>query len=318
MSVTAMEVSPAEPIGSLQSGPTFNEKRSLANDVHAVNKDDFLLQGFQPDELRQIVREAILIAGGAVAILLQIAHPGVGAGVREHSNFSHRPTNRLRTTMTYIYCMAFGTPEEKKQVIEFVNGAHAPVNGVMKEGKGTGKPYNAVDPELQLWVASTLYACGITIYEKVFGKLCLERADQIYREYSVLAVALQVPPEMWPQDRPAFWKYWDDNINTLDITPAAKEVARDLLWSKKLPFYLSAQLPAVRLLTAEWLPPRMRKEYGLKTSRRRRVLYNVYMSTLKGIYPHMPLFIRTYPLRYYMKDMRKRMKNVDTVIGKEV
>lgn len=105
----------------------------------------------EPEHIRLIVREAILLAGGAVAILLQVAEPGVGKGVDNHSNFDYRPMDRLRTTMTYVYCMAFGSREEKKTVTEMVHHAHASVRG---DG------YSADDPELQLWVAATLYAVG--------------------------------------------------------------------------------------------------------------------------------------------------------------
>jgi uncharacterized protein (DUF2236 family) len=64
-----------------------------------------------------------------VAILLQMAHPGVSKGVDLNSNFAYRPGDRLRTTMTYMYCMAFGTPKEKATIIEMVHKAHVPVQG---------------------------------------------------------------------------------------------------------------------------------------------------------------------------------------------
>lgn len=40
--------------------------------------------------------------------------PGVAKGVDEHSNFARRPLKRLATTMTFDYCMTFGTREEKR------------------------------------------------------------------------------------------------------------------------------------------------------------------------------------------------------------
>jgi uncharacterized protein (DUF2236 family) len=50
--------------------------------------------------LRDIAGEAILLAGGGRAILMQIAHPAVGRGVAEHSDFASRPLDRLHATMT--------------------------------------------------------------------------------------------------------------------------------------------------------------------------------------------------------------------------
>jgi uncharacterized protein (DUF2236 family) len=263
-----------------------------------------LSPSYDPKSIQKIVREGILLSTGGVAILLQIANPGVGQGVNENSNFAYRPADRLRTTMTYVYCMAFGTPAEKRKIIEMVHRAHLPVKG---------EAYMADDVSLQLWVAATLYAAGVDIYEKILGKLDSATAEKVYEEYSVLATSLRVPREMWPENRKAFWEYWDEKIATLQINSHAKNVANDLLYNKAGPFWITWNLPFIRMLTAEWLPPRMREEYNLKTSKRRRGLYRVSMAVTRSIYPHLPLYIREYPMRYYLKDMRKRMQKMGEV-----
>ncbi|KFY47495.1 hypothetical protein V495_01933 [Pseudogymnoascus sp. VKM F-4514 (FW-929)] len=280
--------------------PENNEKQSLASGK-APNRPDPLSPSFQPKEMQKVVQEAILLAGGAVAILLQVANPGVGQGVNEHSNFAYRPVDRLRTTMTYVYCMAFGTVDEKKTIIDMVHRAHAPVQGAT---------YSADDVHLQLWVAATLYAVGLDITEKIFGKFDDAKANEIYQEYAVLATTLRVPPEMWPVDRQAFWEYWDRMIASFEISAHAVNVGKDLLWNKELPLWAKINMPALRLMTAEWLPPKMRDAYGLKTSKSRQRAYRVLLGVTKSVYPQLPMFIRTYPMKYYMKDMRRRMRNM--------
>ncbi|CAL5872808.1 uncharacterized protein PFLUO_LOCUS7077 [Penicillium psychrofluorescens] len=255
----------------------------------------------QPEQIRRIVREAILLAGGATAILLQVAEPGVAKGVDEYSNFAYRPMDRLRTTMTYVYCMAFGTRDEKKAVIEMVHRAHAPVNG---------PGYSADDPELQLWVAATLYAVGIDLYQRMFGDIDDAAAEAIYREYAILAISLRVKPGMWPPSRKAFWEYWDNKIATTEITDHAQNVAKSLLFNKLAPLHIRAVLPLVRLTTTEMLPPRIREAYGLKSTKTRRGAYRFAMGFTKVTYPCLPKVIRTYPMRYYLKDMRKRLRDM--------
>ena len=98
--------------------------------------------------------------------------------------------------MTYVYCVTFGNRDERKAIIQMVHNAHASV-------KGDG--YTADDPKLQLWVAATLYAVGIELYQEMFGMLDDGTAEVIYQEYSILALSLRVTPEMWPTDRKAFW-----------------------------------------------------------------------------------------------------------------
>src|ERR1044072_1062701 len=54
--------------------------------------------------------DARLIATGAYAILLQVGHPAVGAGVSEHSEFRADPWGRLLRTLDYTYTMSYGGP----------------------------------------------------------------------------------------------------------------------------------------------------------------------------------------------------------------
>jgi len=202
-----------------------------------------------PQHIQKVVSEAIILGGGAAAILLQVAHPGVAKGVNYHSSFATRPVDRLRTTMTYVYSMLFGTASEKKKIIELVHRAHASVQG---------PDYTADDPDAQLWVAATLYGVGIDIYEQIFGPMDAERAEEVYREYVVLGASLRVPPEMWPKNREAFWIYWDEQVASFEICDEAKNVAHDLLYNPKLPFYFKALMPTLRMVTTEQLPPKLR------------------------------------------------------------
>lgn len=253
----------------------------------------------QPKEAQRIIREGILIAGGAVAILLQVANPGIAQGVNAHSDFAYRPIDRLRTTMTYVYTITFGTPSEKATMIRTVHRAHSTIKG---------PNYSADDPELQLWVAATLYVTATDIYSKIFGNFDKGTADKIYQEYSIPGTALRVPQCMWPADREAFWTYWNEKLRSFEITDQAKDVAKDLLYAKELPIWIKVNMPVLRILTTEWLPPRLRVAYGLKTSKSSRAIYTLLMGLARAIYPHLPNAVRQYPLRFYMKDMRKRMR----------
>ncbi|KAF3018871.1 hypothetical protein E8E14_008415 [Neopestalotiopsis sp. 37M] len=280
----------------------------------AFSKDEFLSPDFTAEHISLIVREGIILGAGAEAILLQVANPGVGAGVNEHSNFAYRVQDRLRTTMTFVYCMSFGTPQEKKTIVDMITAVHQNVKGTLNEGRDKGKTYSALDPGLQLWVAATLYATGLSVYERVFGKIKSEDLhEKIYREYSILACALQVPPEMWPRTRRDFWAYWDHEVATIEVTQHAKDVAQDLLYLRKAPWHLRMFTPAVRLVTAEWLPERIRAEYGVK---RHPTRYKMLEFLVRATYPALPLRVRSYPVKLYMNDMRSRLANKRGVIGK--
>lgn len=102
----------------------------------------------KPVEMKRTRSEFTSLEGGVAAALLQIAHPGVGNGITRHSGFQYRRVERARQTMTYIYSMTFGTPEERCCITDDTHRAHARVKGA---------DYDANDVDYQLWVAATIY-----------------------------------------------------------------------------------------------------------------------------------------------------------------
>jgi uncharacterized protein (DUF2236 family) len=248
-------------------------------------------------EMRMVAREGVLLAGGARAILLQVAHPAVARGVAEHSDFAARPLDRLRATLSYIYGVTYGTPEEAAAVAAMVTEAHRPV---------AGAGYRASDPELQLWVAATLYDTAVVIYEEVFGPLDPVVGERVYQQYAVLGTALQVPEARWPADRAAFRAYWDHMVATVEVSDEARRVARDLLHPVRAPLLLQAAMPLNRFLTAAWLPDRIRQGYGLPWSGADQRRYDVLRRLGAPAYRLVPVPLRELPKTWYLHDLRSR------------
>src|SRR6266851_3791570 len=65
--------------------------------------------------LYRVNAETALLLGGARALLMQLALPGVAAGVDEHSDFRSRPLRRLWRTLTLTYRLAFGAEAEVRE-----------------------------------------------------------------------------------------------------------------------------------------------------------------------------------------------------------
>lgn len=239
--------------------------------------------------------EAVLIAGGGRAILLQIANPGVGRGVAEHSDFASRPLDRLHATLTYVYAVAFGTPEELAFVRRRVNRAHAPVHN----SPGSA-PYTAFDPQLQLWVAATLYDSAMTVHRQVFGPPDDVLADRLYAAYADLGTALQVPPGLWPADRQAFEHYWSAQLAQLATDAATRQVADQLLRPRTGPLPLRAAIPLARLLTLGFLPPAVRDLFGFGWSGRQQWMFRAVLGVTRVVYPRLPRSLRQWPKNHYL------------------
>jgi uncharacterized protein (DUF2236 family) len=246
--------------------------------------------------LSDMAGEAVLLVGGARAILLQIANPAVGAGVVRHSDFAADPLLRLRNTLTYVYIVVFGTADEATRVTTMVNAAHSTV-------RGSG--YDAVDPELQLWVAATLYDTAVTVHQSVFGTMADADADAIYQDYSAVGTALQMRPEQWPVDRTAFSAYWDWSLASLAVTDDTRRVAHELLHSRAIPWWLRAGMPLARLVTAGLLTPELREAYQFPWNPRRARRFDRAIGVFSAVYPLLPRRLRHWPMRYYLAEFRR-------------
>ena len=237
--------------------------------------------------------DGVLIAGGARAILLQVSDPAVAAGVARHSDFAHRPVERLRNTLTFAYAVVLGTPDDAARVAAFVNRAHVPVD-------------RAEDASLQLWVAATLYDTATRVHDRVFGPAPDALADELYVAYAALGTSLQMPASLWPVDRAAFAEYWDSRITSLEVTDDARQIARDLFAPVTAPAWLRAGLPVARLLTLDLLPASIREAYGFGWTSRDALRAGRVWALIRFMVAVTPHRLRSWPYRHYLRRLRSR------------
>jgi len=250
--------------------------------------------------MADISREAILLAAGGRAILLQIAVPGIGHGVARHSDFDTDPLRRLHGTLTFVYALATGTDSDVAAVRRFVNRAHGPV----RSAPGADPAYSATDPALQLWVAATLYESAIAMYERVYPALSDADADAIYAEYAILGTALQMPAELWPADRSAFRGYWHARVDSLSVDEPVRRVQRELFSPRAVPVWIRALMPLVRFVTVGLLPASVRALYGFQWTSRQERRFARLLRLTAAIYPRLPRALRHAPQRHYLRRLR--------------
>lgn len=247
-----------------------------------------------------LLREPALLLGSGSAVMLQLAEWGVGKGVAEHSDTLERPLDRLRTTLTYVYVMGLGTDEERARIAAMVNRAHGPVRG---DG------YSAFDPELQLWVASTLVEAAKQMYEKVFGPLDPDTVERLYREGWVYGTALQVREDMWPPTRADFERYWARKEAGFRSDPQIRAYARALISTREAAWSVKPLMPVVSLLTRGNLSPRARSVLGLPWSRRDQRRYDALWRVVRVAYPWLPRRLRRLPADLAMAEVRWRLRS---------
>jgi uncharacterized protein (DUF2236 family) len=188
-----------------------------------------------------------LLSTGAFAILLQVAHPTVGAGVSEHSDFRADPWGRLLRTLDYTYSMTYGGAELAGETGRRIREMHKQIKGVRD-----GERYHALEPEAYAWVHATL-AHSIVRGHQLLGRPMSEaRIECFYEEWRrsgrLIGLRERDLPEGWPE----FCSYFERmTAERLERTQAVGEVLEALenpapppLGSLPRSAWLLARIPA--------------------------------------------------------------------------
>jgi uncharacterized protein (DUF2236 family) len=291
--------SPAEASRAGTAGDADWRSSGLRPDTDAGTGSPGKVPGFfgEGSVYRRVSGEGVLLAGGAAALLLQLAHPDVARGVAEHSDFATHRLARLRGTLEFVYAVAFGTRAEAEQLSAAVRRVHHAV---------TGPGYHAEDPELQVWVNATLFATALRVYSAVFGPLSDGDLEEFWAGSKMLAGMLGCPAEAGPQTAAEFSAYWDRMVTSLEVTDTAREVAHTIL-HPPWPGYTAPVQGAVRFVTAGLLPAPIREQYGMAWDARHERLLAASALVTRAFYPHLPRAIRHAPKTYCLRGLRARM-----------
>ena len=237
---------------------------------------------------RRINRENVLLLGGGRALLMQLAHPKVSAGVDEHSDFRMRPVYRLRRTVRLTMAIVFGDRDTAMAAARTVNQVHARVRG---------RDYRALDPDLLLWVHATLVDSALLTYETFVERLSPPERDRFYQEMKLVGELLGIPRARFPESITDFERYIDRQITDgpVRVTPVARDLAKLVVRPRifKLPRGMFVPL---EIVTAGLLPASLREQYGLSWGPGRRRLFALARKTLPRVVALTPPIVRVWPL----------------------
>jgi len=249
--------------------------------------------------LADINREAYIYFGAGVTVAWQMARPGVGRGVARHSLTLQDPLGRLRATMAYVYAVTLGTDEDRAAIARHVNRAHKPVRG---DG------YNAFDPDLQLWVAATLYRGAMDVHALFSGPVPAADREAIYRQAWGFGNTLQVRDAQWPADAEAFDRWWAQQETRLQVDDEVRAYMQAVLQGGQAPWYLRPALPLQAFATRGLMTPRLRALFALPWSARDQRNWDRFVRWAPRIYWAMPRRLRHWPAKYFLSQLRKRYR----------
>lgn len=257
-----------------------------------------------PDSVNWRVNgEISLLLGWGRAILLQIAHPKVAAGVADHSQFRASSAGariiRFQHTVSTMLELNFGTVDEAWLAARRIDGIHGRVVGTLADDVGNhagGTAYFARDPELLRWVYATLVDSFIRTYELFVGPLTSVEKDQYCRESVVIGPMLGIPDGFLPSCHADLLAYMRDLIGSgqICVGPTARDLASHILAPPipivGVPLMALAKLPIVGLL-----PEPIRSGYGLPWDPRREMTLVVAASVVRSLQKRLPPTIHRWP-----------------------
>jgi uncharacterized protein (DUF2236 family) len=239
---------------------------------------------------RRVNAERLVLLGWARAILLQMAHPLIAAGVAEHSHFRAGPlvaVQRLRETVRAMLALTFGDPLEHGLAIAGIRAIHTRVKGQLIENVGpyaAGTPYSAEDPDLLLWVHATVVESVVVVYERVLGPLTDAERDAYCEEASPVAISLGAREGEVPRTWADLGAYLARELSSgrLIVGHDARAIVEAVLF----PPLALVSGPAAwvnRVVTLGLLPTSIRDQYGYGWSERRDRQLARTLGMLRGV-----------------------------------
>jgi uncharacterized protein (DUF2236 family) len=244
--------------------------------------------------------DARAMLGAGAALLLQVGHPTVAAGVREHSDFKNDPWGRLWRTLDYVNMLVYGGPEAAVATGRSMRAMHQRIKGVAPDGRH----YHALEPEAYAWVHATLAETIVASHARFGRPLSPDQVERFYGEWRGLGRLLGIREG----DLPGSWSAFRDYVERMcaaRLEPS--DVVDDVLESLADPkapdirglgprTWRTVASPAsrtMRLATVGLLPASARLRLGLGWTRAQELELNVLGGLSRSATPLLPRTVRT-------------------------
>ncbi|WP_028463072.1 oxygenase MpaB family protein [Nocardia sp. 348MFTsu5.1] len=242
-------------------------------------------------------------------VIMQLANPAVGYGVArskvENGRLDRHPIKRARTTGSYLAVAVFGNANDRKRFRQAVNRQHVQV----RSDETSPVEYDAMNVDLQLWVAACLYYGWEDIYERVHGPLTGADRDTFYQQGKVCGTTLQMPAQMWPPNREAFGEYWDRQAAEISISDEVREFLIGIAnFDHAHPAIKKRYGPVKYRRTIGYLPPPFREAMRVPWTAADQKWFDGYVDGLVAAERRKPLWLSQLIFRVLLWDVRLRCR----------
>ncbi len=123
-----------------------------------------------------------IAAAGLGAIIMEILHPAVMAGVYTQSSYRTQTFRRAQATFGYVVVTTFGNTEAATRTINRVRRMHEQVGGRTPDGR----PYRAMDPVLIGWVHTAIPWAIMEAFNRYRRPMSIAEKNRYLAEQAVI------------------------------------------------------------------------------------------------------------------------------------
>ena len=267
-----------------------------------------------PDVRGRLISGLALAPAGA-NVIMQLSRLPIGHAIAESKvesgSLRHHPVKRTRTTLAFIMVALFGTDHERVTLRREINSQHRLVHSALDDEVA----YDALDPELQLWVAACMFRGVIDTVTLLYGPVGEEGFAALLKRCAPFATSLQVSESRWPVDRTSFEAYWNGALREVHMDDVTRTYLRGLASLAFLPVPLARLLgPSHRFLTVGFLPSPFREELGLAWTSKQQLRFERLVARAAIVNRHLPKVIREFPWNIVEYDTRRRIASGRAVL----
>jgi uncharacterized protein (DUF2236 family) len=250
--------------------------------------------------------------GGAAgyALALQVGHPTIAAGVRDHSDYAADAWGRFFRTADFVLLLAYGDGPTVAKLGDDLRKQHAAIRGTDLDGTR----YSALEPSAYAWVHATLGIAIVKAHDVMGATFTPAERERFWQEWLLLGDVLHVKRSQLP----ATWHGVDayvqrmiddvlvDNDVVRDVQSAAVRVrgTAPVRWMPTRMWEATSRPagPVLRILGTGMLPPELRERFGVRWTQRDERVFRAWCRVSKASGRVLPGFARrTAPTMFRMR-----------------
>lgn len=244
-------------------------------------------------------------------LVMQAAHPDIGAAVAEYSVYKKEPWSRLFRTgfslMRFLYGGKKG--EQSKREAKSLRALHAHIKGV----RADGTRYHALSPSTFRVVPDTFLAGILRFRQLMNDPLGPVEKRRLYEEYIQLCLLFGIPRSALEPNLDEFERYFDTLLlNTMTYNETVAFLLEEMMqYGPRIQYlpipeswwqwiYARTLYPLIRLFTLGFLDPRFRVQHGIEWSASDEKRYRRCVTVVRMLRKITPRWARYSPFSLYI------------------